>query len=139
MTERTLAIIKPDAVQKRAIGAIIRHYEDAGLTPVAIRMLRMSQATAEEFYAIHQARPFFKALTAYMSSGHSVVLVLEGENAVAVNRTLMGATDPRKAEPGTIRAVHGASLEANAVHGSDSRETAGVEIAYFFPDLAPYV
>ncbi len=135
MTERTLAIIKPDAVKKWVIGDIIQRYEAAGLNPVAIKMLRMSKAVAEGFYAVHRDRPFFKALTTYMSSGPAVVLILEGENAVAVNRELMGATDPHKAEPGTIRSVHGASIEANAVHGSDALDTAKVEIEYFFPDM----
>ena len=135
MTERTLAIIKPDAVKKCVIGDIIQRYEAAGLNPVAIKMLRMSKAVAEGFYAVHRDRPFFKALTTYMSSGPAVVLILEGENAVAVNRELMGATDPHKAEPGTIRSVHGASIEANAVHGSDALDTANAEIEYFFPDM----
>ncbi len=135
MVERTLAIIKPDAVKKRVIGKIIQRYEDAGLIPIAMKMMRMSKAVAEGFYAVHQERPFFHDLTTSMSSGPSVVLVLEGEHAIRANRELMGATDPQKAEPGTIRAAHGASIEANAVHGSDSPETADFEIRYFFPEI----
>ncbi len=135
MVERTLAIVKPDAVKKRVIGDIIQRYEAAGLNPIAIKMVNLSKSIAEGFYAVHRERPFFNDLTTFMSSGPSVVLVLEGENAVQANRNLMGATDPQKAEPGTIRAVHGASIEANAVHGSDSLETATFEIRYFFPDM----
>ena len=135
MVERTLAIIKPDAVKKRVIGNIIQRYEDAGLIPIAMKMMRMSKAVAEGFYAVHRERPFFHDLTTSMSSGPSVVLVLEGEHAIRANRELMGATDPQKAEPGTIRAAHGASIEANAVHGSDSPETADFEIRYFFPEI----
>ena len=132
MVERTLAIIKPDAVKKRVIGDVIQRYEAAGLNPIAMKMMHLSEAIAEGFYAVHRERPFFRELTTFMSSGPSVVLVLEGENAIQVNRQLMGATDPQKAEAGTIRAVHGASIEANAVHGSDSSETADFEIGYFF-------
>ena len=132
MKEKTLAIIKPDAVEKRVIGDIIQRYEKAGLHPVAIRMLRLSKAKAEGFYAVHRERPFFHDLTSYMSSGPVVVLVLEGEDGIKRHRDLMGATDPKKAESGTIRQVHGASIEANAVHGSDSSETAQFEIDYFF-------
>ena len=135
MVERTLAIIKPDAVKKRVIGKIIQRYEDAGLIPIAMKMMRMSKAVAEGFYAVHRERPFFHDLTTSMSSGPSVVLVLEGEHAIRANRELMGATDPQKAEPGTIRAAHGASIEANAVHGSDSPETADFEVSYFFPEI----
>ena len=135
MVERTLAIIKPDAVKKQVIGDIVQRYEAAGLNPIAIKMLCMSQSIAEGFYAVHRERPFFNALTTFMSSGSSVVLVLEGENAIQANRDLMGATDPQKAASGTIRAAHGASIEANAVHGSDSPETARFEIGYFFPDM----
>ena len=134
MAERTLAIIKPDAVEKHAIGDIIRRYEEAGLHPRAIRLMRLSKACAEGFYAVHRERPFFNDLTTYMSSGPVVVLVLEGADAVKKNRDLMGATDPKKAEPGTIRALYGASIEANAVHGSDSAEIAQIEIRYFFAD-----
>ena len=134
MAERTLAIIKPDAVAKNAIGDIIRRYEEAGLNPIAMRMMRLSKIDAEGFYAVHRERPFFNDLTTYMSSGPVVVLVLEGADAVKTNRDLMGATDPKKAESGTIRAVHGASIEANAVHGSDSVDNAQIEIRYFFPE-----
>ena len=134
MSERTLAIVKPDAVAKHAIGDIIRRYEEAGLIPLAMRMTRLSKSVAEGFYAVHRARPFFNDLTTYMSSGPVVVLVLEGPNAVKKNRDLMGATDPKKADPGTIRAIHGASIEANAVHGSDSPENAQIEIRYFFAE-----
>ena len=135
MAERTLAIIKPDAVKKRVIGDVIRRYEAAGLNPIAMKMIQLSQSIAEGFYAVHRERPFFHDLTAFMSSGPSVVLVLEGENAIQANRDLMGATDPQKAGAGTIRAAHGASIEANAVHGSDSPETARFEIGYFFPGM----
>ena len=135
MSERTLAIIKPDAVAKQAIGDIIQRYEGAGLNPIAMKMVRLSKQDAEGFYAVHRERPFFNDLTAYMASGSVVVLVLEGENAIAKNRDLMGATDPKKAEAGTIRAAHGVSIEANAVHGSDAIETANFEIGYFFPEF----
>ena len=135
MVERTLAIIKPDAVKKRVMGDVIQRYEAAGLTPVAMKMMNLSKSIAEGFYAVHRERPFFNDLTTFMSSGPSVVLVLERENAIQGNRDLMGATEPQKAEPGTIRAAHGASIEANAVHGSDSPETARFEIGYFFPDM----
>ena len=135
MSERTLAIIKPDAVAKHVIGDIIERYEVAGLNPIAMKMLRLSKQDAEGFYAVHSDRPFFNDLTTYMASGSVVVLVLEGKNAIAKNRDLMGATDPKKAEAGTIRAAHGASIEANAVHGSDAIETANFEIGYFFPEF----
>jgi nucleoside-diphosphate kinase len=134
MSERTLAIIKPDAVAKHAIGDIIRRYEEAGLFPIAMHMMQLSKGEAEGFYAVHRQRPFFNDLTTYMCSGPVVVLVLEGKDAVKAHRDLMGATDPKKAEAGTIRAVHGASIEANAVHGSDSPENAQIEIRYFFPE-----
>ena len=134
MSERTLAIIKPDAVAKHAIGDIIRRYEEAGLFPVAMKMMRLSKVVAEGFYAVHRERPFFNDLTTYMSSGPVVVVVLEGKDAVKTHRDLMGATDPKKADPGTIRAAHGASIEANAVHGSDSKENAQIEIRYFFAE-----
>ncbi|WP_155970320.1 nucleoside-diphosphate kinase [Nitrospira japonica] len=136
MSERTLAIIKPDAVKKQAIGDIISQYEQAGLRPVAMRMLVMGKGIAEGFYAVHRARPFFDSLCTFMSSGPVVVLVLKGENAIKKNRELMGATDPAKADKGTIRAKHGTNIEYNAVHGSDSPETARVEIAYFFPEMS---
>lgn len=135
MSERTLAIIKPDAVKKQVIGDIIRRYEEAGLKPVAIRMMVMSKAVAEGFYAVHKTRPFFDSLCTFMSSGPVVVLVLRGDNAIKKNRELMGATDPGKADKGTIRAAHGTNIEYNAVHGSDSPETARVEIGYFFPEM----
>jgi len=135
MSERTLAIIKPDAVKKRAIGDIIARYEKTGLKPVAIRMMQLSTSIAEGFYAVHRARPFFQSLCTFMSSGPAVVLVLQGDNAIKKNRELMGATDPSKAEPGTIRKAHGTNIEFNAVHGSDSPETAKFEIAYFFPEM----
>ena len=134
MSERTLAIIKPDAVAKHAIGDIIRRYEEAELFPIAMRMTRLSIGEAEGFYAVHRQRPFFRDLTTYMCSGSVVVLVLEGKDAVKKHRDLMGATDPKKADAGTIRAVHGASIEANAVHGSDSPENAQIEIRYFFAE-----
>lgn len=136
MTERTLSIIKPDAVRKRKIGAILARLEDAGLRIVAARMLVLPPETAGEFYAVHQERPFFGALVEFMTSGPVLAQVLEGENAVAKNRELMGATDPAKAAPGTIRADFADNVEANAVHGSDSPETARREIAFFFPELA---
>ena len=135
MAERTLAIIKPDAVKKDAIGDIIGRYEKAGLMPVAIQMMRLSKAKAEGFYAVHKARPFFESLTKFMASGPVVVLVLEGKDAITRHRDLMGATDPAKAAPGTIRAAHGTNIEYNAVHGSDSPETARFEIGYFFPEM----
>ena len=135
MSERTLAIIKPDAVKKNAIGDIIASYENAGLKPVAIRMMQFSQSTVEGFYAVHKARAFFDSLCAFMVSGPVVVLVLEGDNAIKKNRELMGATDPAKADAGTIRKAHGANIEFNAVHGSDSPETAKFEIGYFSPGM----
>ncbi|MCP9471224.1 MAG: nucleoside-diphosphate kinase [Nitrospira sp.] len=135
MPERTLAIVKPDAVRKNVIGDIINRYEKAGLTPVAMKMIHMSKPVAEGFYAVHKARPFFDSLCTFMSSGPAVVLVLQGDNAIKKNRELMGATDPAKAEPGTIRHTHGTNIEFNAVHGSDSPETANFEIGYFFPGM----
>ena len=132
-TERTLSIIKPDAVAKNVIGQIYARFEKAGLKIVAARMAWLSQAEAEGFYAVHRARPFFKDLVAFMTSGPVMIQVLEGEGAIAKNRDLMGATDPKKAAPGTIRADFAQSIDANAVHGSDAPETAAVEIAYFFP------
>ena len=135
MGERTLAIIKPDAVKKRVIGDIIRRYEGAGLQPIEMKMLTLSKKEAEEFYAVHRERPFFDSLTSFMARGPIVVLVLEREEAVKRNRDLMGATDPAKAESGTIRAVHGTSIEENAVHGSDSSETSKFEVGYFFPEM----
>jgi nucleoside-diphosphate kinase len=135
MIERTLAIIKPDAVKKHVIGEVISRYEKAGLHPVAVRMMQMGKSTAEKFYAVHKARPFFDSLASFMSSGPVVVLVLEGEDAIKRHRELMGATDPAKAEKGTIRAAHGTNIEYNAVHGSDSAETAAFEIGFFFPQM----
>ena len=133
--ERTLAIIKPDAVKKNVIGDIIRRYEAVGLKPIAIRMMRLSKSAAEGFYAVHRQRPFFDSLTTFMSSGPIVVLVLSGDDAIKRHRDLMGATDPAKADAGTIRAVHGTTIECNAVHGSDSSETARFEIGYFFSEM----
>lgn len=135
MSERTLAIIKPDAVKKHVIGDIIHRYEQAGLKPVAMKMLHMSKSIAEGFYAVHKARPFFGSLCDFMSSGPAVVLVLQGDNAIKKNRDLMGATDPAKADAGTIRNAHGTNIEFNAVHGSDSPESAQFEIGYFFPGM----
>ena len=134
--ERTLSIIKPDAVAKNVIGKIYSRFESNGLKIVAAQMRHLSPAEAEGFYAVHKERPFFKDLVAFMTSGPVMVQVLEGENAILKNRELMGATDPKKAAPGTIRADFAESIDANAVHGSDAPETAAVEIAYFFPTLA---
>ncbi len=131
--ERTLSIIKPDAVKKNVIGPIYARFEAAGLKIAAARMMHLSRAEAEGFYAVHRERPFFRDLVEFMVSGPVLVQVLEGENAIAKNRELMGATDPKKAARGTIRADYAESIDANAVHGSDSPETAGTEIAYFFP------
>lgn len=131
-SERTLSIIKPDAVAKNAIGAIYQRFENAGLRIVAARMLHLTRAQAEGFYAVHKARPFFKDLVEFMCSGPVMVQVLEGENAVAKNREIMGATNPKEAAPGTIRADFAASIDENAVHGSDSAANAEIEIRYFF-------
>lgn len=131
--ERTLSIIKPDAVAKNVIGQILARFESAGLKIVAARMMQLSKAEAEAFYAVHKERPFFKDLVAFMVSGPVMVQVLEGENAILRNRELMGATDPKKAEKGSIRADFADSIDANAVHGSDAPETAANEIAFFFP------
>ena len=136
--ERTLSIIKPDAVKKNAIGQILARFEAAGLRIVAARMMHLSRAEAEGFYAVHRQRPFFPDLVAFMTSGPVLVQVLEGDNAVARNRELMGATDPKKAAKGTIRADFADSIDANAVHGSDSAENARVEVAYFFPACEVY-
>lgn len=133
--ERTLSIIKPDAVSKNVIGEIYSRFEKAGLKIVAARMAQLSRANAEGFYAVHKERPFFRDLVDFMISGPVMIQVLEGADAIAKNRELMGATDPRKADAGTIRADFAASIDANAVHGSDATETARVEIAYFFPAL----
>jgi nucleoside-diphosphate kinase len=130
--ERTLSIVKPDAVRKNVIGEIYSRFEKAGLKVIAAKMVKLSTADAEGFYAVHKERPFFRALVDFMSSGPVMVTVLEGENAIAKNRELMGATDPKKADKGTIRADFADSIDANAVHGSDAPETAAQEIAYFF-------
>ncbi|HEX2199427.1 MAG TPA: nucleoside-diphosphate kinase [Burkholderiales bacterium] len=130
--ERTLSIIKPDAVKKNVIGQILARFEAAGLRVVAARMMHLSRAEAEGFYAVHRGRPFFNDLVEFMTSGPVLVQVLEGENAIAKNRELMGATDPRKAAKGTIRADFADSIDANAVHGSDAPDTAKTEIGYFF-------
>ncbi|MCX7563487.1 nucleoside-diphosphate kinase [Xanthomonadaceae bacterium XH05] len=130
--ERTLSIIKPDAVAKNAVGAILSRFEAAGLKVIAIKMKQLSRAEAGGFYAVHRERPFFGALVDFMVSGPVSIQVLEGEGAVLKNRDLMGATDPKKADPGTIRADFADSIDANAVHGSDSTENAANEIAYFF-------
>jgi nucleoside-diphosphate kinase len=136
--ERTLSIIKPDAVAKNVIGEIYSRFEKAGLRIVAARMMWLSKAEAEGFYAVHRERPFFRDLCDFMTSGPVMVQVLEGEDAIAKNRELMGATDPRKAAAGTIRADFAQSIDANAVHGSDAPETARAEVAYFFPTLNIY-
>lgn len=134
--ERTLSIIKPDAVAKNVIGKIYSRFESNGLKIVAAQMRQLSKAEAEGFYAVHKERPFFCDLVKFMTSGPVMIQVLEGEGAIAKNRELMGATDPKKAAPGTIRADFAESIDANAVHGSDAPETAAVEIAYFFPTLS---
>lgn len=130
--ERTLSIVKPDAVAKNVLGQIVSRFEQAGLTIIAGRLCKLSQAQAEGFYAVHRERPFFKDLVKFMISGPVFIQALEGENAIAKNRDLMGATDPKKAAAGTIRADFASSIDANAVHGSDAPETAAAEIAYFF-------
>lgn len=131
--ERTLSIIKPDAVARNVIGEIYSRFEKAGLKIAAARMVLLSRTDAEGFYAVHRERPFFRDLVGFMTTGPVMVQVLEGENAIAKNRELMGATDPKKAAPGTIRADFAQSIDANAVHGSDGPDTARTEIAYFFP------
>ncbi len=136
--ERTLSIIKPDAVAKNVIGQIYTRFESNGLKIVASSMKWLSCREAEAIYAVHKERPFFKDLVKYMTSGPVQIQVLEGENAIMKNRELMGATDPKKAEKGTIRAEFGQSIEANAVHGSDSPETAATEISFFFPRMSIY-
>ena len=137
-TEKTLSIIKPDAVAKNVIGEIYSRFEKAGLKVIAARMAHLSRAEAEGFYAVHKARPFFNDLVTVMISGPVMIQVLEGEGAILKNRDLMGATDPKKAAPGTIRADFADSIDANAVHGSDATETAAIEIAYYFPALNVY-
>ena len=133
--ERTLSIVKPDAVAKNQIGAILAMLEGAGLRIAAARFLRLSKSDAERFYAVHRERPFFQSLTTFMSEGPILVMALEGPNAIAKNREVMGATDPAKATAGTIRKAFGTNVERNAVHGSDAPETAKQEIAFFFADL----
>ena len=136
--QRTLSIIKPDAVRKNVIGQIYARFEQAGLKIVASKMAHLSKNEAEQFYAVHKERPFFKDLVSFMISGPVMIQVLEGENAIAKNRELMGATDPKKADKGTIRADFADSIDANAVHGSDAPETAAVEVAFFFPGMNIY-
>ena len=137
-SERTLSIIKPDAVAKNVIGQILARFEGAGLKIAAARMMHLSRAEAEAFYAVHKARPFFNDLVGFMISGPVMVQVLEGPNAIARHRELMGATDPKKAEKGSIRADFADSIDANAVHGSDGAETAAAEVAFFFPGLSVF-
>jgi nucleoside-diphosphate kinase len=136
--ERTLSIIKPDAVAKNVIGQVLARFEAAGLKVVAARMAHLSRSEAEAFYAVHKARPFFNDLVSFMTSGPVMIQVLQGDNAIAKNRELMGATDPKKAATGSIRADFADSIDANAVHGSDAPETAAVEVAFFFPGMAIY-
>jgi nucleoside-diphosphate kinase len=140
-TERTLSIIKPDAVSKNLIGAIISRFEKGGLRVAAAKMIHLSQKQAEQFYAVHQARPFFPALVSFMSSGPVLVQVLEGDNAILKNREIMGATNPKEAAPGTIRADFADSIDHNAVHGSDAADTAKQEISFFFTpeEICAYV
>ncbi len=133
--ERTLSIIKPDGVEKGIIGRVISRFETSGLKPVAMKMKLLSKTEAEGFYAVHKARPFFADLVKFMTSGPVVLMVLEGESAVARNRDIMGATDPKKAAAGTIRKDFATDIEKNTVHGSDSPENARVEVAYFFPEI----
>jgi len=135
MVERTLAIIKPDAVGRHLVGAIIQRYEQAGLVPIGMKLLRLTKAEAEGFYFVHKQRPFFDCLCSFMSSGPIVVLALEGEHAIQRHRDLMGATDPAKAAEGTIRKAYGTHIEHNAVHGSDSPDSAQFELGYFFSAL----
>jgi nucleoside-diphosphate kinase len=138
--ERTFSIIKPDGVEKGVIGRVISRFEAAGLKPIAIKLKQLSQAEAEGFYGVHRARPFFADLVKFMTGGPVVLMVLEGEGAIAKNREVMGATDPKKAAAGTIRADFATDIEKNTVHGSDAPETAKVEISYFFPEveIVPY-
>ncbi len=136
--ERTLSIVKPDAVKKNVIGEIYSRFEKAGLKIIAAKMVWLSENEAGRFYAVHKERPFFKDLVEFMTSGPVMVQVLEGDNAILKNRELMGATDPKKADKGTIRADFAESIDANAVHGSDAPETAAVEIAFFFPEQNIY-
>ena len=133
--ERTLSMIKPDAVEKGVIGAVIGRLEGSGLKIVAMRMVHLTKRQAEQFYAVHRGKPFYESLTEFMSSGRIVALILEGEGAIARYRELMGATDPAQADPGTIRKDYATNVERNAVHGSDAPETAAAEIRFFFRDL----
>jgi nucleoside-diphosphate kinase len=133
--ERTLSIIKPDGVEKGIIGRVISRFETAGLKPVAVKMKLLSRSEAEGFYAVHKARPFFADLVKFMTSGPVVLMVLEGEGAVAKNRDIMGATDPKKAAEGTIRKDFATDIEKNTVHGSDSPDNAKIEVSYFFPEI----
>lgn len=133
--ERTFAIVKPDGVQGGLLGKVLTRIEEEGFRISGLRMIRMTRKEAEGFYAVHRGRPFFEGLTAYMSSGQAVVMVLEREGAIAHWRRVMGATDPAKAEPGTLREMFGTSIERNVVHGSDALDTAAVEIAYFFREV----
>ena len=135
MKERTLSIIKPDAVQKNVVGEILARFERAGLKIIAAKLLQLSKAEAQGFYAVHKERPFFDSLTTFMSSGPILVSVLEGQDAIQTNRRLMGATNPAAAEPGTIRKDFATDIEKNAVHGSDGPDTARQEIAYFFGEM----
>ena len=136
--ERTLSIIKPDAVAKNVVGKIYQRFEDAGLKIIAARMTHLSAQEAGQFYAVHKARPFYKDLVDFMTSGPVMIQVLEGEDAIAKNRDLMGATNPKEAAAGTIRADFAESIDANAVHGSDAPETAAVEVSFFFPGMNVY-
>ena len=136
--ERTFSIIKPDAVRRNLIGKILTKFEDAGLRPIALKKIHMTRQQAEGFYAVHKERPFFKDLVDFMVSGPVMIQVLEGDNAIAKNRELMGATDPKKADAGTIRADFADSIDANAVHGSDAPETAQVEVGFFFAGMNVY-
>ncbi len=138
--ERTLSIIKPDGVKKGVIGSCFKLFEEAGLKIVATRMTKLSRAQAEAFYAVHKERPFYKSLVDFMTTGPIVVSVLEGENAIHLNRKIMGATDPAKADPGTIRKMYASNIEENTVHGSDGPDTAKTEVAFFFAgaDIASY-
>jgi nucleoside-diphosphate kinase len=136
-TERTFGIIKPDAVAKNAIGGVIGAIEGGGLKVLGLRLTRLTPTQAEGFYAVHRDRPFFKSLVAFMTSGPVVLMALEGDNAIARYRELMGPTDSKKAPPGTIRHSYGTDIEKNAVHGSDGAETARFELGYFFPDELP--
>jgi nucleoside-diphosphate kinase len=130
--ERTLSIVKPDGVQKSLVGEVIRRFEEHGLKVIALKMISLSEKGAERFYAVHRGKPFFESLTTFMSSGPSVVMVLEGDGAISKTRELMGATDPKQAKEGTLRHQFAANIERNVVHGSDAPETAAFEIQYFF-------